>query len=131
MTPLDDEGISQSSLSPRLAGRELSVSSKCNIDSLQQNCAYDWLEQESHRSLFKRSLPNSFVLLTGDKDDWKRWIPKLQVSLKIESRNPGMTTSRIRQRVWLTQSDPRNFSADENARAEKPNCLGESGGFAD
>ncbi len=64
----------------------MSVSSKCNTDGLQQNCAFDWLEQESRRSLFKGSLPNSFVFLTGNKDDWKRWTPKLQLSLKIESR---------------------------------------------
>lgn len=40
---------------------------------------------------------------------------------------PGIKTSRIRQRVWLTQSELRNSSADEKARAKKPNSLTKSG----
>ena len=40
-----------------------------------------------------------------------------------------MATSRIRQRVWSTQSDARNSSADENARAkiDSRTILGEGG----
>src|SRR6266849_5975013 len=40
---------------------------------------------------------------------------------------PGITISRIRQRVWPTQFDARNSSADENARTTKPNALSKSG----
>jgi hypothetical protein len=38
-----------------------------------------------------------------------------------------MATSRTRHRVWPMQSDTRNSSADENARAAKPNCFSRSG----
>src|SRR5580700_5200459 len=38
-----------------------------------------------------------------------------------------MAMSRIRQRVWSTQSDARNSSADENVRAAKPNSPRRSG----
>ena len=40
---------------------------------------------------------------------------------------PGIATSRIRQLVWLTTSEARNASADENASAAKPNCRTMSG----
>src|SRR5580698_7420119 len=40
---------------------------------------------------------------------------------------PGMQTSRIKQLVWLTYSEARNSSADENERAMKPNSLSKSG----
>src|ERR1700730_16683565 len=40
---------------------------------------------------------------------------------------PGMATSRIRHLVSPTQSEARNSSADENARAEYPNSLKRSG----
>src|SRR6266478_111308 len=35
--------------------------------------------------------------------------------------------SRIRHLVWTTQSDARNSSGDENARAANPNSLSKSG----
>src|SRR5438094_1730704 len=38
-----------------------------------------------------------------------------------------MAMSRIRHLVWPTQSDARNCSADENARAANPNSLSKSG----
>lgn len=38
-----------------------------------------------------------------------------------------MATSRSRHLVWPMQSDARNSSADENARAAKPNCFSRSG----
>src|SRR6266478_3797883 len=40
---------------------------------------------------------------------------------------PGMAMSRIRHLVWPTQSDARNSSGDENARAANPNSLSKSG----
>src|SRR5580692_10591287 len=40
---------------------------------------------------------------------------------------PGMPTSRIKQLVRPTYSEARNSSADENARAVKPNSLSKSG----
>src|SRR2546425_6388467 len=38
-----------------------------------------------------------------------------------------MAMSRIRHLVWPTQSDARNSSGDENARAANPNSLSKSG----
>src|SRR5208282_547351 len=38
-----------------------------------------------------------------------------------------MAMSRIRHLVWPMQSDARNSSGDENARAAKPNSLSRSG----
>src|SRR5258708_10294523 len=38
-----------------------------------------------------------------------------------------MAMSRIRHLVWPTQSDARNSSGDENARAQKPNSFSKSG----
>src|SRR6478609_2549610 len=40
---------------------------------------------------------------------------------------PGIEMSSSRQRVSLMLSDARNASADENARAQKPNCRSRSG----
>src|SRR5436190_1134436 len=40
---------------------------------------------------------------------------------------PAIATSRMRQWVWLTNSDARNASADENAWTAKPNCRSKSG----
>src|SRR5215471_5437548 len=62
-----------------------SVRSKCGLDCGKQICIAEWLEQESHSSLFERPRAGGLILMSGDEDGRNIMTSKLQFSLKIES----------------------------------------------
>src|SRR5262245_51892216 len=62
-----------------------SARSKCGFDCGKQIGIAEWLEQESHRSLFERPPAGGLILMSGDEDGRNMMTSKLQFSLKIES----------------------------------------------
>src|SRR5262249_11814048 len=74
-------------LQPLIADR--SARSKGGLDCGKQICIVEWLEQDSHSSLFGRPRPDSLIRLSSDENNRNLVASKLQFSLEIQSGHTG------------------------------------------
>ena len=91
------------------------------IERLKQIRVAKWFEQALHRTVLQHLLPEILVSASIMKTIGISCRRSVSSRCRSGPVIPGMAMSRIRHRVWETQSDARNSSADENAWAAKPN----------